>query len=97
MLSLKEITSRLKIAKNKINSSNDNNVNSRSTYIGRAFKISTEFVVTVAVSTIIGFILDNLFDTKPWLIIFFFIIGAVAGIRSIIKTAKMMQKNSRRT
>tara|TARA_B100001765_G_C19296110_1_gene246614 strand:+ start:174 stop:455 length:282 start_codon:yes stop_codon:yes gene_type:complete len=92
MVSLKEITSRLKIAKNKINNSNDNNANSRSTYIGTAFKISTEFVVTVAVSTIIGFILDSLFDTKPWLIIFFFIIGVVAGIRSIVKTAKMMQE-----
>ena len=37
--------------------------------MGNAFKLGTELVVAVAVGTIIGFILDSWFGTKPWLII----------------------------
>ena len=44
----------------------------RGTFMGNAFKLGTELVAAVAVGTIIGFILDNWFDTKPWLIIIFF-------------------------
>ena len=40
--------------------------------MGNAFKLGTELVAAVAVGTIIGFILDSWFDTKPWLIIIFF-------------------------
>jgi len=46
----------------------------------------------VAVGTIIGFILDNWFDTKPWLMIFFFFLGSAAGILNVIKVAKKMQE-----
>ena len=46
----------------------------------------------VAVGTIIGFILDKTFGTKPWLIIIFFFIGVIAGIINVIKSAKNMQK-----
>jgi ATP synthase protein I len=44
------------------------------------------------VGTIIGFILDSWFDTKPWLIIIFFFLGSIAGILNIIKAAKRMQQ-----
>jgi ATP synthase protein I len=45
------------------------------------------------VGTIIGFILDSWFDTKPWLIIIFFFLGTAAGILNVIKTANKMQKD----
>ena len=60
--------------------------------IGTAFKLSTELVSAVAVGTIIGFILDNTFGTKPWLILIFFFVGVVAGIMNVIKSAKNLQK-----
>ena len=59
---------------------------------GEAFKLSTELVAAVAVGTIIGFILDNWFGTKPWLILIFFFIGVIAGILNVIRSAKNMQK-----
>ena len=40
--------------------------------MGSAFKLGTELVAAVVVGTIIGFILDNWFDTKPWFIIISF-------------------------
>ena len=59
---------------------------------GQAFKMSTELVSAVAVGTIIGFILDKWFGTKPWLILIFFFVGVVAGIINVIRSAKKMQK-----
>jgi len=63
---------RLEIAKNKISKKNLYNNKKPSSSIGTAFKMSTELVAAVAVGTIIGFILDKTFGTKPWLILFFF-------------------------
>ena len=54
--------------------------------------LGTELVAAVAVGTIIGFILDSWFDTKPWLIIIFFFLGAAAGMLNVIRAAKQMQK-----
>ena len=83
---------RLEIAKKKASKRNlDNNKNNPSS-IGTAFKLSTELVAAVAVGTIIGFILDKTFGTKPWLILIFFFVGVVAGIMNVIKSAKKMQK-----
>ena len=80
---------RLKIAKKKINPEKD--PTSRSN-LGPAFKLSTELVSAVLVGTIIGFILDTWFDTKPWLIIIFFFVGVVAGITTVVRSAKKIQK-----
>ena len=54
--------------------------------------MSAELISAVAVGTIIGFILDNTFGTKPWLILIFFFVGVIAGIMNVIKSAKKMQK-----
>tara|TARA_B100000427_G_scaffold109533_1_gene90858 strand:- start:212 stop:487 length:276 start_codon:yes stop_codon:yes gene_type:complete len=83
---------RLQIAKDKILRRNLDRKNQNSSSIGAAFKLSTELVAAVAVGTIIGFILDKTFGTKPWLIIIFFFIGVIAGIINVIKSAKNMQK-----
>ena len=91
MANLDDFKTRLKIAKIKNNSKNqDKNVNNSS--MGSAFKLSTDLVAHVVVGTIIGFILDSWFDTKPWLIIIFFFLGSVAGILNVIKTARQMQE-----
>ena len=60
--------------------------------MGSAFKLGTELISAVLVGTIIGFILDTWFDTKPWLIILFFLLGSIAGILNVIKVAKKMQQ-----
>ena len=93
MKNLKEITTRLEIAKKNIRKNEIINKDSNVASLGKAFKISTELVAAVVVGTTLGFILDNWFDTKPWLTICFFFIGAVAGILNVIKSAKNMHKN----
>ena len=86
-----QFKARLEIAKNKILKKNKDSKQSSSPNIGVAFKLSTEMVAAVVVSTIIGFILDNWFGTKPWLILIFFFVGVVAGILNVVRSAKNMQ------
>ena len=83
---------RLKIAKDKLERNKAKKTDDKQSNFGQAFKMSTELVSAVAVGTIIGFILDSWFDTKPWLIIIFFFLGAVAGMLNVIRSAKRMQK-----
>ena len=83
---------RLKIAKYKAKRSQLEDNKEPKSNIGTAFKMSTELVSAVAVGTIIGFILDKWFGTKPWLILIFFFVGVVACIMNVIKSAKNMQK-----
>ena len=87
-----EFKTRLKIAKSKIKKQLDNDGVKRGSFMGSAFKLGTELVASVAVGTIIGFILDNWFGTKPWLIIIFFFLGAAAGMLNVIRAANKMQK-----
>ena len=93
MKNFKEISTRLEIAKKKIKKRQIKNNGSNAASLGKALKISTELVAAVVVGSTLGFILDNWFDTKPWLTICFFIMGVTAGILNVIKSAKRMHKN----
>ena len=89
------LSTRLKIAKKKANKNYLNNdKKNTSSSLGADLKLSTEMVAAVLVGSIIGFILDNWFDSKPWLTIIFFFVGATAGILNVIRSAKRMQKNN---
>ena len=63
------------------------------------FTVTSHIIVTFVLAafifigvTIIGFILDKTFGTKPWLILIFFFVGVIAGISNVIRSAKNMQK-----
>ena len=88
-----DFKTRLKIAKSKIKKQVQTDIEKKGSFMGSAFKLGTELVASVAVGTIIGFILDSWFDTKPWLIIIFFFLGAAAGMLNVIKAANRMQKD----
>ena len=87
-----DFKTRLEIAKSKVKKDFSSNKEKKGLFMGSAFKLGTELVAAVAVGTIIGFILDSWFDTKPWLIIIFFFLGAAAGMLNVVRTAKKMQE-----
>ena len=91
MVDFKDFKTRLKIARSK-QKMLEGEADKKGSFMGNAFKLSTELVAAVAVGTLIGFILDGWFDTKPWLIIIFFFLGSAAGMLNVIKAAKRMQK-----
>ena len=96
MKDLKKIKTRLEIAKKKIRSNQATKIrSSNAASMGKALKISTELVAAVVVGTTLGFILDNWFDTRPWLTLVFFFMGVCAGILNVVKSAKNMHKNIR--
>tara|TARA_Y100001949_G_scaffold163048_1_gene156630 strand:+ start:311 stop:616 length:306 start_codon:yes stop_codon:yes gene_type:complete len=91
MKKIKEIATRLEIAKKSIKNMRNNNQGSNAASLGKALKISTELVAAVVVGSIIGFLLDDWFDTKPLLTICFFFMGVAAGILNVFRSAKKMQ------
>ena len=93
MKNLKELSTRLEIAKKNINKEASINKGRNAASLGKALKISTELVAAVVVGSTIGFLLDNWFGTKPLLTIFLFFIGVAAGILNVFKSAKRMNKN----
>ena len=52
------------------------------------FQISAELLAGVLIGAGIGYFLDILFATKPWMLALFTIFGGAAGILSIYKTFK---------
>ena len=89
MVDLKEISTRLEIAKKNIEK---NGKSSNAASLGKALKISTELVAAVVVGSTIGFLLDSWFDTKPLLTISFFFMGVTAGILNVFRSAKRMHR-----
>ena len=92
MTNPEDFKTRLKIAKSKLKKNDHLNDDKKGSFMGSAFKLGTELVAAVAVGTIIGFILDNWFGTKPWFIIIFFFLGVIAGILNVIRVANNIQK-----
>jgi len=93
MKNLKEISTRLEIARKNILSSEKKSKSSNAASLGKALKISTELVAAVVVGSTIGFLLDNWFGTKPLLTICFFFMGVAAGILNVFRSAKKMNNN----
>ena len=91
MKKIKEITTRLEIAKKNVKNVQESNEGSNAASFGKAFKISTELVAAVVVGTTIGFLLDSWFDTKPVLTICFFFYGCSSGY---IKCIQISKKNA---
>ena len=95
MTTPEDFKTRLKIAKSKIKKQIISENEKKGSFMGNAFKLGTELVAAVGVGTIIGFILDTWFGTKPWLIIIFFFLGSAAGMLNVIRTARRMQKKKK--
>ena len=60
------------------------------------FQISTELLAGVLVGAAIGYFLDGLFETKPWLLALFTIFGGAAGILNVYRSFKDDTPHKRR-
>ena len=56
------------------------------------FKISTEIVAALVVGVGIGLVVDNYFETKPFGLIIFFILGAFAGFLNVYRVMRHIEK-----
>ena len=58
--------------------------------LGMAWRLSTELIVSVLVGTGLGFGLDKLFGTSPWITLAGVGFGFAAGIKAVLRTADAM-------
>lgn len=52
------------------------------------WQISVELLAAVLIGAGIGYVLDGVFSTQPWLLAFFTILGGAAGFLNIYRTFK---------
>ncbi len=62
----------------------------------RVSAIGLEMGLSVAIGLGIGYLLDRLFGTKPWLMVIFFLLGVIAAFRSLLSLAKEIDKSERK-
>lgn len=55
------------------------------------FRMVADFVAAIMVGGIIGYFGDYLFGTGPWLLIFFLVLGFIAGVRNVMQSYYRMQ------
>jgi len=53
-----------------------------------AFRVGVELVSAVAVGFGIGWLIDDQFDTKPWFMLVFLLLGGAAGILNVFRMAR---------
>ena len=57
---------------------------------GNAFKLSSEFISAILVGTIMGYGIDWLLGTLPFAMILFLLLGFVAGVMNVLRSAGEM-------
>lgn len=57
-----------------------------------AWRMVTELVAGLLVGFGIGYGLDALFGTRPWLLVLFTLLGFAAGVQTMLRTAREMQR-----
>jgi len=58
--------------------------------LGMAWRLSTELVVAVLVGAGLGYLLDRLFGTAPWILVVGLGFGFAAGIMNTLRVAEKM-------
>jgi len=64
--------------------------------MGYGFRMATELVAAVGVGGLMGYGLDRLFGTMPWLFLLFFLLGFAAGVLNVVRASDRLQAETRR-
>jgi ATP synthase protein I len=64
--------------------------------LARYSSIGLEMGFSVAIGAAMGYFLDKYFNTTPWLMILFLILGIVAAFRSLFRLMKDIDKDERK-
>jgi ATP synthase protein I len=58
--------------------------------LGRAMRLSTEFIGGVVAGALLGWVVDRLLGTSPWGLIILLMLGFAAGIMNVMRGAGML-------
>jgi len=93
-----KIDTKLKDLKKKIdlynvkNNKQQNNINRSGSRLG--LRLSTEIVAALIIGVGIGIVVDNYFNTKPFGLIIFFILGSLAGFLNVYRVMRQIEKQN---
>ena len=62
----------------------------------RYSSVGLEMGIAVAIGVSIGYYLDRTFNTQPWLMIVFLLLGVAAGFRGLFSLMKEIDKEGRK-
>jgi ATP synthase protein I len=65
----------------------------RASAMARGFRLSSELVAGVVVGALIGWGFDRLLSTSPFGFIVFFLLGFVAGVVNVVRSAGIAPRN----
>jgi len=88
---LAEIEERLRKAREKRGEVRQ--VEAPNSKLGIAFRLVTELMAAVIVGGAIGWGLDRLFGTGPFLFIVMFMVGVTAGIFTVVRSAQQLNRD----
>lgn len=74
---------------------NINRVGTKRQTSGRALQVGSDLVAGVVVGGLIGYGLDVWFDSKPLWLIVFFVLGILAGLANVLRSARILQKEQK--
>jgi ATP synthase protein I len=60
--------------------------------LGIASVMGLQLVSGMAVGFAMGYYLDMVFETKPWLTLIFFVLGIIAGYKNMFREMQRIQK-----
>ena len=86
---LKKLTAKLekiRIKKKNKEISSNNQINAKNYSI--ALNVSIELITGIGLGVILGLLVDNYLQTKPIMLIIFFILGTLVGFYNMFKTLK---------
>ena len=64
--------------------------------VGQAFRLSSEFIAGVVVGAGIGYLVDKFFNTSPWGLIVFLLLGFAAAVLNVMRAAGMIAESQMR-
>jgi ATP synthase protein I len=65
----------------------------RASAMARGFRLSSELIAGVVAGAAIGWGIDHLLSTSPFGLIVFFLLGFIAGLVSLVRSAGVMSRN----
>jgi ATP synthase protein I len=70
----------------------DTDAEMRGRGIAYGMRMAADLVASVIVGGVIGWGLDWVLGSRPWLFLVFFLVGFAAGIRNLLRTYERMQR-----
>ena len=88
MKKLKEIERKIKDLKKKKEQKTSYSSKINGKFYSMAINVSLELITGIGLGVILGLILDNHLQTKPIMLIIFFIVGTIVGFYNMYKSLK---------